>query len=245
MFYLNPNQSPLFHIRFAIAILLLLQVDIMLLYPCFSQINAGQNNAFISIYGFELCILFLDILTTSANYIVGYLEYNYLYDHPDEIRWPKRGISLFLTKFISHLLKLGLFAMFSIFLLVNYCFPVHIFPEAYTTLRILISRTRGFIRYKRQLVLSSRLKNLPLATEEDITKNDSICIICRDNLIVDENHEDENEYKSQSSPVLLPCHHVLHYDCLNCWFEKSSSCPHCRCLFWVNKSYKTREVPVH
>jgi len=59
----------------------------------------------------------------------------------------------------------------------------------------------------------------PNATEEDLTENDNICIICREEMTV------QADNNSSDVPKKLRCGHIFHLRCLKSWLERQQSCP--------------------
>lgn len=57
-------------------------------------------------------------------------------------------------------------------------------------------------------------ENFPVATEEELTRNNDDCAICWDGMA--------------SARKLMPCGHLFHTTCLRSWLEQDTSCPTCR-----------------
>lgn len=71
-----------------------------------------------------------------------------------------------------------------------------------------LAKHRNYLRIIR--CMESRF---PLATEEELIKNNDDCAICWD---------------SMASARKLPCGHLFHNSCLRSWLENDTSCPTCR-----------------
>ena len=65
----------------------------------------------------------------------------------------------------------------------------------------------------------------PSATVQDLANNDSICIVCREEMIAPEIREPTNTLPIQETPKKLPCGHIFHFRCLRNWLERQQACP--------------------
>lgn len=63
----------------------------------------------------------------------------------------------------------------------------------------------------------------PDATAEDLATTDSICIICREDMVAG-----EPGAGGGGTCKKLPCNHIFHSSCLRSWFQRQQTCPTCR-----------------
>ncbi|KAF2349885.1 Zinc finger RING-type [Trinorchestia longiramus] len=56
----------------------------------------------------------------------------------------------------------------------------------------------------------------PDATADELQQADNVCIICREEMVVN------------SGVKKLPCNHLFHALCLRSWFQRQQTCPTCR-----------------
>lgn len=71
-----------------------------------------------------------------------------------------------------------------------------------------LAKHRNYIR-----IIKCMEARFPLATEEELIKNNDDCAICWD---------------SMAAARKLPCGHLFHNSCLRSWLENDTSCPTCR-----------------
>lgn len=87
------------------------------------------------------------------------------------------------------------------------------------------------------VVLSRRaIRNLntlyPDATPEDLANTDTVCIICREEMVTGKYQPSFIDNLDAHFLVLgakkLPCNHIFHATCLRSWFQRQQTCPTCR-----------------
>jgi len=71
-----------------------------------------------------------------------------------------------------------------------------------------LAKHRNYVR-----IIKCMESRFPLATEEELIKNNDDCAICWD---------------SMGAARKLPCGHLFHNSCLRSWLENDTSCPTCR-----------------
>lgn len=89
------------------------------------------------------------------------------------------------------------------------------------------------------MILSRRaIRNLntlyPDATAEDLANTDTVCIICREEMVTGILSFQLNfidillHHYFISGAKKLPCNHIFHATCLRSWFQRQQTCPTCR-----------------
>lgn len=87
----------------------------------------------------------------------------------------------------------------------------------------IFKRVRDLLRYR--AATTNMDARYPDATEDEVSAlSDATCIICREDLAVDEDDPD----KSNSVAKKLACGHIFHLRCLRSWLERQQRCPTCR-----------------
>ena len=76
----------------------------------------------------------------------------------------------------------------------------------------LLSLSRGDCPYSSLSLYP--LSRYPDATEEELRAANTVCIICREDML--------------QRCKRLPCKHIFHTSCLRSWFQRQQNCPTCR-----------------
>ena len=116
--------------------------------------------------------------------------------------------------FVKDFFKLVTYVAFFAVILHYYGLPIHIIRDLYITLRNFVGRVKDWMQYRR--ATSNMNERYPTATEQELLQGDNTCIICREEMTV------------QEDPKKLPCGHIFHFRCLRSWLERQQSCPTCR-----------------
>jgi E3 ubiquitin-protein ligase synoviolin len=109
--------------------------------------------------------------------------------------------------------KFVLYCTFFAIVFTYYGLPINLFREVYLSFQALQARLMAFAKY-RKLVQGMNRFSSPSA--EKLREEDSVCIICRD------------EMCELDSKELPGCGHVFHTSCLREWLVQQQSCPTCR-----------------
>lgn len=112
------------------------------------------------------------------------------------------------------LLKVLLYAAFIMIMMRIHTFPLFAIRPMYLSMRAL-RKAFNDVRMSRKAIRNMNTL-YPNATIEDLTNNDNICIICRE------------EMTSNGTAKKLPCNHIFHVSCLRSWFQRQQTCPTCR-----------------
>jgi Ring finger domain len=110
-------------------------------------------------------------------------------------------------------LKFLFYVIFFAIVLTYYGMPINLFREVYVSFQALKQRLVAFAKYRRLMANMNRFESV---TEEELDDAGHDCIICRDDMTV-------NDCKK-----LPGCGHVFHKSCLREWLVQQQSCPTCR-----------------
>lgn len=219
------RASYLNHLRLSMAIILLGAADLYLVRYWVMTFqyssNSDRNSVMVPTFSFECLLLFNSIFNTAGKYILNIIEAIYLKKHEDEDIWESKLLYTFyldvVTKF-SRLLAYG--ALFFFILLPYRLLPLHIIRDCYITFMSLVNTIHTYVRSrraKRQIETVVRT-----VTQEELSSVDDVCIICREEMILEENQV------PRTVPKKLLCGHIIHFGCLKSWLERSLRCPTCR-----------------
>lgn len=187
-----------------IGILLLTLVDFLLIY----KFTHDNLNTMSIIFGYEILNLFPLILLSLFRFTTSIFFLHY----------GKQSIlkSKIILEFLINLARFSLFVIYTWFFNLHFTFPVHIIPSSYKCFRLLLTKTKDLIAYKRDVLKFNKfdesLKKVTLADKVLITDR----CFCLEELI------DDDDLR------ILSCDHIFHYECLKWWLIKSKSCPMCR-----------------
>jgi E3 ubiquitin-protein ligase synoviolin len=208
------NQSWLFHIRICSVIIILLLLDtILLTWTLDYTLKFGIS--MVIVLGFEYTILWSNALTGLLKYILHSIDLR------RENPWENKSMYIFYIDLVREFFVLVCYVIFFAVIVHRYGLPLHLIRDLYVTFRSFIQHCRDLIHYKK--ATRNMNERYPNATLEDLTENDNICIICREEMTI---QEDNN---SSDVPKKLRCGHIFHLRCLKSWLERQQSCPTCRC----------------
>ncbi|ANB12637.1 hypothetical protein AWJ20_897 [Sugiyamaella lignohabitans] len=220
----NSEVAPRRFVKLWVVVGLLHLNDIIWLQHYYKELFITANNGILkmstTIFAVELSIMYASLLaTTSQLYFMNSQEGQQRLLNPSR---NSNHIYLSLANIFSDVLKLSIYMCFSMVMLSHYCLPLHIFREAYLTLRLAIQKARALIWHK-HLLGQYNISSFKPATASDLARHDHDleCIICRDVMTLSTPDED-------SQPVKIRCGHIFHYGCLFTWLQRTCRCPTCR-----------------
>jgi len=201
----SPLISFLFHIRAVSLMALLSVVDLYF-------ISHAYHNTLIKgpsvqlVFGFEYAVLMTAVCHVFVKYVLHAVDLNR--DSP----WDNKAVYLLYSELMLGGLKVVLYILFLAIMIKVHTFPLFVIRPMYLTIR-------EFKKAVSDVILSRRaIRNMntlyPDATAEDISATDSVCIICREEML--------------SLCKKLPCNHIFHTSCLRSWFQRQQTCPTCR-----------------
>ncbi|CCH42511.1 E3 ubiquitin-protein ligase [Wickerhamomyces ciferrii] len=212
--------SEILRTRNTFTLFLLLFVDYHLVYSCV-EYSFGNNPDVYFAFGFEFTVLFLNLLLLGSKVLLNAYELVYLKNHPDEDVMEAKSLYVKVLEIIhsSLILIIHMFLLFT--LLGPYRYPIYLFKDVFFNFLNLYRQIDSLIKYQRAAKeLDLKLQD---ATAEDLSDDNNLCIICRDDMTVEGVRKGERTY-----PKKLNCGHIIHLGCLKGWFERSQACPMCR-----------------
>lgn len=222
------NQSLLFHIRLVSVIGILTFIDvIMLTWTLDYTLKFGIS--MIIVLGFEYTILLSNALTGAIKYIFHTI------DNRRETPWENKSMYIFYIDLVRDFFVLITYIMFFGIIVHRYGLPLHLIRDLYVTFRSFVQHCRDLIHYIK--ATKNMNERYPNATAEDLQENDNICIICREEMTV------QDDANSSDVPKKLRCGHIFHLRCLKSWLERQQSCPTCRCSLLETTPVANRQAP--
>jgi len=195
-------------LKLILGMFMLTLIDFLLIY----KFTNDHHNTLSIIFGFEILNLFPLILLslfkfTTSIYFLGFGKQSILK-------------SKIILEFLINLARFSLFLIYLWFFNLHFTFPVHILPSSYKCFRLLLSKTKSLIAYKRNELqfkkLNVSLKKVKLK-EVDLETDYCFCL-----------EEFNNDDEEVNDLRILCCKHIFHYECLKWWLIKSKTCPICR-----------------
>ncbi|KAI5962231.1 uncharacterized protein KGF55_003307 [Candida pseudojiufengensis] len=230
----NSKEMKLWTIKLSIGLVILNLVDVLLIFKFFyslylngfwsfdkSNYSSIKDNILIAIFGYEVLSLFPMIILTSLK--CGLELYQILkfkqQEEEENLNWiDQKSFIIYIGEFIVNLLQFISILIFSLLFLYFYTFPIHILPSSYLSLKLVINKARNFINFQKKHIVLSKKLIIPKFINN---YNDYKCVICLDDLKID-NNEKYNNIRE------IKCSHQFHYDCLKKWVDYSICCPTCR-----------------
>ncbi|CAI8037465.1 E3 ubiquitin-protein ligase synoviolin [Geodia barretti] len=203
------ERSPLiawtFHLRAVSILFLLAAID--LLYIRYSWASLRTKGASVQIvFGLEYTIMLLVGLNTFLHYVLHSIDLR------SEDPWENKTIYMRYVDIGVGFMKLCLYMSYMLFMMWILFIPLHIARRIFITAKHFQKSVND--------VLSSHqaIRNLntlyPDATEEELRAANTVCIICREDML--------------QRCKRLPCKHIFHTSCLRSWFQRQQNCPTCR-----------------
>ncbi|KAF2349883.1 Zinc finger RING-type [Trinorchestia longiramus] len=203
----SPIITRLFHIRIASLLVLLSTIDILLVrHAYYSTMTMGATVQLV--FGFEYAIL----LTVAYNIGVKYICHGI--DLHRENPWENKAMYLLYTELFVGFIKVLLYMIFLVIMLRIHTFPLFIIRPMYLTMKAFKKALQDMLQSRRAIHNMNTL--YPDATADELQQADNVCIICREEMVVN------------SGVKKLPCNHLFHALCLRSWFQRQQTCPTCR-----------------
>lgn len=203
----SPVISVLFHVRIISLLAVLCSLDLnFIMYAYYSTITKGPSVQLV--FGFEYAISLTALLNIVIKYILHFADLR------RQVPWEHKAVFLLYTELIMSFMKVTLYALFAFIMFRMYTLPVFVLRSMYYTIR-------EFRKAFNDVVMSRRaIRNMntlyPDATPEELSAEDNLCIICRE------------EMQVGVASKKLPCNHIFHTTCLRSWFQRQQTCPTCR-----------------
>ncbi|ORY99143.1 hypothetical protein BCR43DRAFT_455635 [Syncephalastrum racemosum] len=221
----SPSHQVSFHVRMVNLMALLFIIDVVLAQYAISVTMVKGPNMMV-MFGFEYAILICTVLSTVGKYVINVV------DMRSEEQWEGKSMYVIYLDILTDFFKLVTYLIFFCIICYYYQLPLHIIRDVYVTFRSFIQKCRDLYRYRRA---TRNMNDLyPTATEQDFARNDTTCIICREDMRLDDQGStggDARQRQQQqflNQPKKLRCGHIFHFHCLRSWLERQQSCPTCR-----------------
>ncbi|OWB55896.1 hypothetical protein B5S28_g1783 [[Candida] boidinii] len=195
-------------------------LDYTIIITCIDHSFIHSADVFV-IFGLDFAMVFFDLLDSASKYIMNTIEIVYLNLNEDEEILEPKGIILKFLELIVSTLRVSAVGFVFVGLVYAYRIPVNFTGDLYVASTRLITQLKDiYFYFKAKRQLDNCLEQV---TDDDLERDD-VCIICRDDMSLDEtvgkNH--------RTYPKKLHCGHILHFGCLKSWLERSHCCPTCR-----------------
>ncbi|OWB84414.1 hypothetical protein B5S33_g3059 [[Candida] boidinii] len=195
-------------------------LDYTIIITCIDHSFIHSADVFV-IFGLDFAMVFFDLLDSASKYIMNTIEIVYLSFNEDEEILEPKGIILKFLELIVSTLRVTAVGFVFVGLVYAYRIPVNFTGDLYVASSRLITQLKDiYFYFKAKRQLDNCLEQV---TDEDLERDD-VCIICRDDMSLDEtvgkNH--------RTYPKKLHCGHIIHFGCLKSWLERSHCCPTCR-----------------
>ncbi|KAK9508244.1 hypothetical protein O3M35_007944 [Rhynocoris fuscipes] len=187
-------------------------VDVFFIYEAVeSTMRLGPTAQLV--FGFEYAIL----LTLSWNSFIKYIFHIIdTYVSP----WENKTYYLLYSELIIRAIRVAIYVVFVLIMLNIYIVPLFVFRPMLFTLKSFRKSLNDVTLWQRAIYNLNTL--YPDASEQELTRSDNVCIICREEML--------------RTCKILPCNHIFHTVCLRSWFQRQQSCPICR-LNILNVNY--------
>lgn len=216
--------------------LVCISVDFLVAKFLAYDVFQGVNLVVCLLFGFQFAVQGMDLLAYNGKLWLNIYEMvaykanieDEFDDENDDRVWETK---VYFTKAIdiaSSSLKAMAHITFFYLLTFNSGLPLLMLQGTFLTLKQTYTEIMLLLLF---IESSKRLDSqLPNATKEELEASDSLCIICRDDMVSSEDYEAEHSktLPSRRYPKKLRCGHILHMGCLKDWLERSENCPLCR-----------------
>jgi E3 ubiquitin-protein ligase synoviolin len=225
----SPLISWTFHLRAVSILFLLAAID--LLYIRYSWSTLRTRGASVQIvFGLEYTIMLLVGVNTFLHYILHSIDLR------SEDPWENKTIYMRYVDIGVGFMKLCLYMSYMLFMMWILFIPLHIARRIFITAKHFqksvndVLSSHQAIRNLNTLYVVScllsrgdcpysslslyPLSRYPDATEEELRVANTVCIICREDML--------------QRCKKLPCKHIFHTSCLRSWFQRQQNCPTCR-----------------
>nr|CAG4636899.1 EOG090X03TK [Ceriodaphnia reticulata]SVE72853.1 EOG090X03TK [Ceriodaphnia reticulata] len=201
----SPIISWVFHFRVTSLLFVLGALDWHFIQVAY-QATLTQGASVQLVFGFEYAILLTMVAMVTVKYAL------HTYDINRENPWEDKAVFLLYAELAIGFIKVILYMMFMLIMIRVYTLPLFAVRPMYLAMR-------SFKKALSDVILSRRaIRNLntlyPDATAEDLANTDTVCIICREEMV--------------TGAKKLPCNHIFHATCLRSWFQRQQTCPTCR-----------------
>ena len=197
-----------FHVRMVSFLALFLAIDLLCFIVSLNSVLEKGPSLFI-FYGFEYCLLALACISSFNKYLMHTIDLS------QPVPWEDKSMFIFYIDILMDFFKLISYIAFFAVVYHYYGLPIHIIRDVYMTLQTFVQRCKDLWRYRQ--ATANMEQRYPSATKEEMDATDGVCIVCRENMLVD--------HVGGDRPKRLPCGHIFHFRCLRSWLERQQACP--------------------
>jgi len=225
-----PGPPLLFHVRMATLFAILWVTDLaMFILTVERTLADGVGIGGMVLFASEYGILIASIMNSISKYLLSAYELRRAGQRGGETAppWENKSMWTFYIELVTDFMKLSVYLVFFAIIFAFYGLPLNIIRDVYITARSFITRLRALHRY--QTATRNMDQRYPNASAEELAAmSDHTCIICREEMVLQEPRDAGGEEGPNMSPKKLPCGHIFHFFCLRSWLERQQSCPTCR-----------------
>lgn len=199
---LSPRNE---HIRHVCLIVVLFFLDIHLVFESMNYYFNAKRDSMLALFIFEFVIRLIELTSQLLRYIFHAIDVRM------EGRWNGKGSCTYYNELIADSTSLIVYLALFVYLSNFQAFPFYVGIEFSATFSRFRSCLTNFFRYRRVVLKMDEI--FSDATQQDLTADNNICSICRDEM-----HEASK----------LECGHIFHKSCLQSWLKLQLVCPVCR-----------------
>lgn len=203
----SPVITTTFHVRILTTLALLAMFDSYSCSDAFFNVISNGSSVYL-IFGFEYAIM----LVSNIHIFIKYLIHNH--DARLTSPWANKSVYLLYAELFINTINVIIYSVFAYIMFKVQTIPLFALRPIYSSLRAFQKSFNDVIQSRRAIHAMNNLFHF--ATEEELSQMDAVCIICRDEMVIEDR------------PKKLPCGHIFHTTCLRTWFQFQRTCPTCR-----------------
>lgn len=218
--------------KIALLVVLFIKIDIAIIKSCIDE-SFARKSAILLTFSFDFVTLILDMLHSVVKYSADVYEIYHLRRFPEDEVWGSKIWIHSIVKIVLTLIKALIIPVLFTFMLKLGILPINLIISGFSTA---IECSRLIKSFYTLIKNSRKLNSLLLEPTEEELKDLDICVICRDDLILN------GTGTSRSIPRKLKCGHIFHDGCIRSWLQMSNFCPTCRTEVIANENNETNNV---
>ncbi|KAG0039813.1 E3 ubiquitin-protein ligase hrd1 [Podila clonocystis] len=173
----SPEIPMSFHVRMVTMIALLVTVDMLMILHAVEEVMTKKPGMMI-MFGFEYTLLVTNLMASFGKYVLHTI------DMRREEPWENKSMLLFYLDLVADFVKLVTYLIFFTVILYTCGLPLHIIRDVYMTMRSFIQKCKDLIQYRK--ATQNMNERYPDASAAELSAlSDPICIICREEMVVD------------------------------------------------------------
>lgn len=187
--------------------------DLGMLYLAYEKIMGAKQ--YWMVFALEYALL----LSTSVYVFVKFCFHSI--DLASSSPWINKNAYLMQIRLFFCAFRLFVQVCFVYYLTKTVSFPLFAIRPVIVELKVLKNTFNSIVKSKEAI---KKLSRFPSATLEDFENKDTCCIICHEEMVVEEN----GRKVLTGDCKKLNCGHIFHTTCLRSWFLRQQTCPICR-----------------